>query len=193
MRKKEDVLLYEAAKEAVRKFVITLQRELSPMLNFWSSRDEEWYTSIGWLNPKEYEEDDGIYGTEPGLYLIFDTECQIWFPRTSAKYKVFLDAICKLYQKNDKLMQISLPMVDIYFDGKETVEFKIGIYLQNRANEKEYSSARTITEAFIEMLSGLEGCKLSSYYEGDDCGNTEVEPSDYYVGLKTSYNMWEVQ
>lgn len=195
MRKKDDVALYEAAKEAFRKFVITLQKELGPMLNGWSSRSEEWYTSIDVLNPKEYEGDNGIYGTEPGVYLIFDEECRIWFPRTSAKYGVFLKAMYKLHQKNDKLMETSIPTVDIYFNGKETVEFKIYTYVQDRANEDEYSSAKTIAEELIEMLSGLEGFKQPEYYEGDDFGNTDptVEHSNYYVGLKTSYNMWEVE
>lgn len=197
MREKDkNGALYKAAKEAVRSFTTTLQKELEPMTFEWSERrPTKYYTGIEWSDPEKFDF-ERYFGKEPGMYLIAcDGEAHIWFPKTSVAYDTFYDTMCKLHEEDDDFLEQSIPMdVDIGYDGNETIEFKIYIYVHDRANEEEYISAKTIAEELMEMLSDMEGFEKFTYYEGDNEGNTDpnVKHSNYYVGISSTYNMWMV-
>lgn len=196
MRKKDNVV-YEAAKGAAKNVIVSLQKELQRILDFWSNRNEEWRTKIVWFNPKKYGEYNGFYGNEPGLYLLLDEKAKIWLPRTSVEFKTFITLIKQLYLKNDESINISIPNIEIWLDKEENVQLKLYTNLQNRMNEEEYSFVKTIAEEILEMISGLESCKQFEYCEGYNCSNSDptaptAEAPNFYVGLKTSYNMWDV-
>lgn len=201
MRKEiRDVASYEKATIALKNLIITFQKELSPIANAWTERKKNTYTGISWYDPSDYDNMPSFYGTEPGMYYSPEVgDYMIWFPRTTQAYVVFRNAFLKLYQAEDDLIERSIPSdIEIFYNGYKTIEFKFMTYIFDVTDEMECAAAKLIAEDIKEMLMGFDGFETFDNYEGDGepgeehVYNPEEElPANYYVGVKSKYNLWD--
>lgn len=202
MRKEiKDVAVYKAAKEALRNLITTFQKEILPITYAWKERGDKVYTNIGWYNPEYHEEMGSFYGTTRGLYILSEVgEYFIWLPKTTKAYSIFHDAMTELYHEDDNFFINSIPEeIGLFFDGDRTVNFKFSAYVSDVTDETELTSAKTIAEELIEMLSDFKGCEACEFYEGDDEPDKEhiyhpgdELPANYFVGVKSKYDFYNV-
>ena len=193
MRKEsENVVFYETTKKDLRDFIATLQRELLPISEMWSDKQEKQFTNIIWDDPKRYNEGEMFfYGTEAGMYLTVG-RASIWFPKTSSSYEKFLATMREMLEDACEGFKSSIPNeVWISYDGEETIELRLN---KSVKGEEERISVKAIAEELIKMLYDYDGCQSIEYYECDDDGNIGPAEyrSNYYVGVKVRYNMWYV-
>ena len=182
-------------KEALSNFLETFQKETLPIAYAWAEKEKEVYTSISWQSVKNKDEDemDGIYGNQSGLYIQGEGEYFIFLPKTTKAFANFYKMVKNAYKEEPSFLEDSIPdEVMLHFDGESTMMFRFVTYVDNVTDESEMSATKTLVEELVKEADGVV------FYEGDDEPEDHVyhpgdkEPANYFVGLKSSYDIYEI-
>lgn len=193
--------LYEVAKKHLTYFLSTLQKEILPISFGWQDRGCRVAANVGWFDPEMDDEVGGFYGTTPGLYITSEVgEYLIWLPKSTKAYDTFYSVMVQLCEM-ENLLKDSITdeiMFDLVDDS--VINVKIVTYVYDVTNETEMKSAKTVANMLKDMLSDYEIFDKIELYEGDDEPDEDHVykpgdqlPENYYVGIKTRYDFYEVK
>lgn len=97
------------------------------------------------------------------------------------------------YKEETSFLEDSIPHeVMLHFDGERTMTFRFVTYVDDVTDESEMSATKTLVEELVKEVEEVV------FYEGDDEPEEHVyhpgdeEPANYFVGLKSSYDIYEV-
>lgn len=195
--RKFDADLYSTAKETLKTFLAMFEIETLPIVLAWSERNSKATTSISWMDPVDYE-DEGLYGTEAGLYIGAEVgEYFIYLPKTTNAFIAFCEAMMKLHINDNGFDEENIPdEIILEFDGNRTVKYRVTAYVEDVTDEDKMTAVKTIVEELIDMLWKSD---RSRFYEGDnEPGGDHVYhvgdkiPANYYVGFKDEYDIYRV-
>lgn len=194
LEKAENGALYNAAQTSAKTLFFVWRNEIEKIFFDFSNTKTMVCSYTIWRNLSSSDKaiNSGIYGTEDGMYHTMG-EYSIWFPKTSMAMAEFMINFGKFrYGQSFTSMMVFPNVIDSFFDGKNIVKFKFFANV-DKNNEEEYSIAKKNAEVLVEMLSDFSKFEEFEYFEGIEKGDASLNNNaNYYVGIKSSYNLWEV-
>lgn len=179
-----------ALRRTVIKYLCTLRKELN---KFWVALEEyqikEFETCVSWCFEDMLDTDS--FNDKEGAYFNFGSSTMIFLPDTTDAWQDMEDAFNYLYENEGIEYLVNPNLVNLYFDGEDTIKFKFYVNIADLCQE-HYEVAKRIALEIEQCLKDLEHfSEVPKYFECDDDGfacSDWQECANYYVGVSGSYS-----